>query len=44
MHFMYCLMCASLVFLCVDVCGVFVVVECSMFLLSRCCMLSEKLE
>ena len=31
MGFMFCLMCASVMFLCVFMCGVFVVVECNLF-------------
>ena len=36
-YFMFCLMCASVTFMCFDVCSVFVVVECSLFLLFACC-------
>ena len=38
---MFCLMYASV---CLDMCDVFVVIKCSFFILSRCCMLCERVE
>ena len=43
MHFRFCLMCVCL-FLYFVVCGVFVAVECSLFLLSDCCMLCKRVD
>ena len=41
-RFMFCLMCE--LFVCFDVGSVFLVVECSLILLSKCCMLCKRME